>query len=158
MEVKIEVIHVSLILTSNFQTFTHNIESLLGRFDQDVFKRLEEDPQSVEEHIKKMAGEEGLMLFDVQDHGKLLQLLVISKRAKQYVIGNPLIAMQMTRHDIRAGLYAPLRVLVYELDENSIQIEYDLPSSLFGQFHNSKVTEITRSLDHKLERLIEKSR
>ena len=36
------------------------------------------------------------------------------RKAVQYVVGNPLFALQMTQHDIRAGLYAPLRVLIYE--------------------------------------------
>jgi uncharacterized protein (DUF302 family) len=37
--------------------------------------------------------------------------------------------MQMTQHDIRAGLYAPLRVLVYENDDGKTCVEYDKPSS-----------------------------
>ena len=51
-----------------------------------------------------------------------------------------LIKGAMTRHDIRAALYAPLRVLVYEADDRSTRIEFDQPSSLFGQFNNPAVT------------------
>jgi hypothetical protein len=40
----------------------------------------------------------------------------------------------MTQHDIRASLYAPLRVLIYENEEGKTCVEYDKPSSLFGQF------------------------
>jgi hypothetical protein len=29
----------------------------------------------------------------------------------QYIVGNPLIAIQMAQHNLAAGLYAPLRVL-----------------------------------------------
>jgi len=63
----------------------------------------------------------------------------------------------MTRHDIRAGLYAPLRVFVYEADDRSTRIEYDRPSSLFGQFNNPEVTTVARSLDEKLANLIKKA-
>ncbi|MEH1931568.1 DUF302 domain-containing protein [Nostoc sp.] len=78
------------------------------------------------------------------------------KKAKQYVVGNPLIAIQMTQHDIRAALYAPLRVLVYKAADQSVYVEYDLPSSLFGQFGNAEVTKVAKSLDLKLVNLIAK--
>jgi uncharacterized protein (DUF302 family) len=57
----------------------------------------------------------------------------------------------MTQHDIRAGLYAPLRVLLYEDDEGKSCVEYDKPSSLLGQFGNAEVTKVAAMLDRKLE-------
>jgi hypothetical protein len=33
-------------------------------------------------------------------------------------------------------------------------VEYDRPSSLFGQFGNVNVTEVAATLDRKLERLV----
>jgi uncharacterized protein (DUF302 family) len=113
-------------------------------------KDLETNPRSVEKRLKASAGEEGLMLFNVQEHGKLLNIIGSPRKAKQYVLGNPLIAVTMTRHDIRAGLYAPLTVFVYEADDRSTRIEFDQPSSLFGQFNNPEVTTVARSLDAKL--------
>jgi hypothetical protein len=68
--------------------------------------------------------------------------------------GNPLIALQMTQHDIRASLYAPLRVLVYENADGKTCIEYDKPSSLFGQFGNAEVDAVAAMLDRKLEALV----
>ena len=75
----------------------------------------------------------------------------------QYLVGNPLFAMQMTQHDIRAGLYAPLRVFIYENEDGKTSVEYDKPSSLFGQFGNAKVTEVATMLDRKLEQLVAKA-
>jgi uncharacterized protein (DUF302 family) len=63
----------------------------------------------------------------------------------------------MTQHDIRAGLYAPLRVLVYADAAGGTCVEYDLPSSLFGQFANVKVDAVAAELDEKLSALVEKS-
>jgi uncharacterized protein (DUF302 family) len=63
----------------------------------------------------------------------------------------------MTRHDIRAALYAPLRVLIYEADDRSTRVEFDQPSSLFGQFDNTNVTTVARSLDTKLANLFKKA-
>jgi uncharacterized protein (DUF302 family) len=79
------------------------------------------------------------------------------QKARQYVLGNPLYAARMTQHDIRAGLYAPLRVLIYVDNAGATCVEYDLPSSLFGQFENDKVREVAAELDRKLSALIEQS-
>ena len=97
------------------------------------------------------------MLFKTSDHGALLRLAGQKKKALQYLVGNPLFAIQMTEHDIRASLYAPLRVLIYEDEQGKTCVEYDRPSSLFGQFGNAKVTEVARMLDRKLEQLVDKA-
>ena len=69
-------------------------------------------------------------------------------------MGNPLFALQMTQHDIRASLYAPLRVLIYEDGQGKTCVEYDRPSSLFGQFGNGRIASTAAMLDKKLESLI----
>jgi hypothetical protein len=63
----------------------------------------------------------------------------------------------MTQHDIRASLYARLRVLIYENEDGKTCVEYDQPSSLFGQFGKAKVTEVATRLDRKLEQLVAKA-
>jgi uncharacterized protein (DUF302 family) len=157
MERTIEVRHVSLEVNADFESFTRELEQSIGHLDPSIFKDLEKDPAGVERRINELAGEAGLMHFGVQDHGTLLKLAGTPRKAKQYVIGNPLIAITMTRHDIRAGLYAPLRVLVYEADNRSTQVEFDQPSSLFGQFQNPQVTAVGQSLDTKLANVIKKA-
>jgi uncharacterized protein (DUF302 family) len=157
MERTIEVRHVSLEINADFEHFTQTLEQSLGRFDYSLLKDLETDPRSVEERLKASAGEEGLMLSNVQEHGKLLNILGSPRKAKQYVLGNPLIAVTMTHCDLRAGLYAPLRVLVYEADDQSTRIEFDQPSSLFRQFNDPDVTTVASSLDTKLANLIKKA-
>jgi uncharacterized protein (DUF302 family) len=57
----------------------------------------------------------------------------------------------MTRHTLAAALYAPLRVVLYETDQGTSVFEYDLPSSLFGQFGGDRVTEVGKKLDRELE-------
>ena len=63
----------------------------------------------------------------------------------------------MTQHDIRASLYAPLRVLIYENAEAKTCVEYDRPSSLFGQFGNDSVVPTAAMLDRKLGALVSAS-
>jgi hypothetical protein len=45
-------------------------------------------------------------------------------------------------------------VLIYENEEGKTCVEYDRPSSLFGQFGNANKTEVAVTLDRKLERLV----
>ena len=89
----------------------------------------------------------------MRDHGALLGLKGQKRKAVQYVVGNPLFAIEMTSHAIGASLYAPLRALIYVGDDGKTYIEYDRPSSLFGQFGNAEVDRMAATLDQKLESL-----
>jgi len=151
----IEITHVSLEFRVDFESFTRHLEGLLGRYDPSVMKQVATDPAGAEARIAQMEGEEGLMIFVVQNHGALLRLAGTTGRAKRYHVGNPLVALQMTRHDIRAGLYAPLSVLVYEAEPGVVRVEFDQPSTLFGQFGNADLTAVGRELDRKLASVID---
>jgi hypothetical protein len=78
---------------------------------------------------------------------------MLSARAngKQYLIRSPLIATSMTRHEIRAALYAPLRVLVFEPEAGRTIVEYDQPSSQFGHFGSDDLTTVALEDDAGLE-------
>ena len=115
------------------------------------------DPEKLRAKLKAAEGSSGFMLFTTYDHGALLRLAGQKRRAIQYVVGNPLFALEMTQHEIRDSLYAPLRVLIYEEANGKTRIEYDKPSNLFGQFGNEKATEVARMLDRKLEALVSAS-
>jgi hypothetical protein len=153
----IKVIHEAIDVPVSFDAFTSRLEGLLGRFDPAVERTLAEDAVAARQRLEAMAGEQGLMLFGIQNHGGLFALRGERRKAKRYHIGNPLIAFQMTQHDIRAALYAPLTVLVYETAPAALRVEFDRPSSLFGQFGNQAVTEVAAGLDVKLNALIEKA-
>jgi hypothetical protein len=60
----------------------------------------------------------------------------------------------MTRHQLSASAYAPLRILLYENEAGHAFFEYDRPSSLFGQFGDERVTAVARELDATLERVL----
>jgi uncharacterized protein (DUF302 family) len=156
---RITVEHVRIVADKPFEQVTRALEEQLGQFDPEVYKSLTagEDAEKIRSRIDKMAGSSGFMLFKTSDHGALLRLAGQKKKAMQYILGNPLIAIQMTQHDIRAGLYAPLRVLVHEYTDGKTCVEYDKPSSFFGQFDNAKVTEVATTLDRKLEQLVAKA-
>jgi len=148
--------HVHVETAKPFGDVAAALEARMGKFDPAVYDQLQKGaaPEVIRARLEKMAGPSGFMLFRTSDHGALLRLASQKKKAIQYLLGNPLFAIQMTQHDIRAGLYAPLRVLLYEDEQGKTCVEYDKPSSLFGQFGNAKVTEVAKMLDQKLERLV----
>jgi uncharacterized protein (DUF302 family) len=152
--VKIQIEHESLKVSCGFEEFTRRLESALGRFDAAEMRGFKDDPHGAAERLRKSSGDDGLLLFDVLDHGSLAAVHGKARKAKQYVVGNPLIAARMTRHDIRAGLYAPLRLFVFEDDDGSTRVEFDRPSSLFGQFRSAAVDAVAQDLDSKLRDLI----
>ena len=95
-----------------------------------------------------------LSLFLQRDHGALLESTGHPLNAIQYEIGNPVTATKMTRYNLGAALYAPLRVALYENRQGQGVFEYDRPSSLFGQFGDERVTKVGIELDHLLEELL----
>ena len=148
--------HVRVESVKTFAEVAKNLERQLGRFDPTALHSLRTGvaPADARARIEAMAGESGFMLFGTTDHGELLSILGEKRKAIQYVVGNPLIAIEMTRHNVAAGLYAPLRVLVYEDQQGRTYLEYDEPSSLFGQFNDERITSVASLLDRKMEQLV----
>jgi uncharacterized protein (DUF302 family) len=149
-----QVLHRSVKIDASFERFTSALQKILGHFPADIQQDIIERPQLAAERLKTAEGAQGLMIFAVFDHGAALNMVGARTNAKQYLIGNPLTAIQMSQHDIRAALYAPLRVLVYEPKAGQTIVEYDQPSSQFGQFGRTDVTEVAKTLDVKLERVL----
>jgi uncharacterized protein (DUF302 family) len=156
---RISVDHVRRTTDKPFGEVTTAFERQLGRFEPGVYQALAEggDAEGARAKIEAMAGPSGFMLFATHNHGALLRLAGQQRKAIQYVVGNPLFALQMTQHDIRASLYAPLRVLVYEDEQGKTCVEYDNPSSLIGQFGNDRISPTAAMLDKKLEALVSAS-
>jgi uncharacterized protein (DUF302 family) len=156
---RITLDHVRVVADKPFDQVTKAFEQQLGQFNEETYKSLAagEDVEKAKAKLEAMVGPSGFMLFKTSDHGSLLRLVGQKKKAIQFLVGNPLFAIQMTQHDIRASLYAPLRVLLYENEQGKTCVEYDKPSSLFGQFGNAKVTEVATMLDRKIEQLVAKA-
>jgi len=136
--------------------FCSAFEALLGRMDThagDDNSRLA--PPEFRAKLASYIGPLDFSLFQKLDHGALLRGLGIGNaRATTYVFGNALIAAEMTRHDVRAGLYVPLRLLVRESAPNEVLVTYDLPSATLAQFHRAEIDAVARSLDDKVQHLV----
>ena len=151
----VQVHHHTIDLPVPYDKLTSNIEKMLGRFDPvDTYIAITERQRGTE-RLQASQGEEGLMLFSSNDHGVLWALLGEKPRkAIRYYLGNPLFAIRMTQKNLGAALYAPLTVVVYQIDANTTRVEYDQPSTLFGQFSEPAIDQVGKALDLKLRNLI----
>jgi uncharacterized protein (DUF302 family) len=151
------VVHQRFVASIAFETFTANLERILGRFDPAVATLIATSPIEAAARIRKMEGEEGLMIFLILDHGTALNMSGKKHQAKQYLIGNPLTAIQMTGRHIGAALYAPLRVLIYENASGESVAEYDQITSLVQQFDDAEVSSVAAMLDAKLPAVLRRA-
>jgi hypothetical protein len=151
----VQMLHATVVVAIEFEKYISTFESLLGKYDSTVADQIHTDPQVADLMLQAMEGKQNLMIFWKLNHGGLFSLIGQSRKAMRYTIGNPRIALQMTRHDVRAALYVPFNILVIENDGGSARVEYDLPSSLLGQFGDPDILQIATQLDHKIERLLD---
>jgi len=154
METHYTVTHISVKLASSFADFTKELEAALGRLDVPALTKAGHNAEATTLAIKAMQGEEDMTLFNVEDLGHLLSLNGPPRKAKRYFVGNYLRASRIISIDLRLGLYAPLRVLVYEAEDQTSYAAYDLPSSQFSMFDNELITQSGFGLDAKLKNLI----
>ena len=74
--------------------------------------------------------------------------------AIEYLIGNHVIAETMFRHDPKAMLYAPLRMLVYGDDNGNAVFTMDQPGPAFGSLGIADVSKVGLDLDRKVITLL----
>jgi uncharacterized protein (DUF302 family) len=129
----------------------------LGRLDDSVRALLtKNDIEGLRAALKRIAGEDGLAIHYVALHGDLLALKGERRPLTTYYIGNVLSAVEMTKINPGSGLYAPLRVVVYGNAEGGTTMEYDRPSSMFGQFKDPEIDAMAHSLDERLMTFLKK--
>ena len=148
----IGVEHIRIESTKAFADVRASLEKSLPRLDPSLLRALSE--ADLERVSREKHGGPALSIFQVRDHGVLLRSAGQSRNALQYDIGNPITASLMTRHQLAAALYAPIRVVLYENDAGHGVFEYDQPSTTFGQFGDGQVTAIARGLDAELARAL----
>jgi uncharacterized protein (DUF302 family) len=150
---KVEQTHQIALITfssaKEFDSVVLDFEKQLGRFDEARAKSSDD----LHSAVKQMAGPSGLMILTVLDMDKTLPALRSSPtRARQYLVGNPLIASKMAQHHVLAAFYAPPRVLVYTAQGKTC-ISYDKPSTAFGTLSLPQIVEVAADLDSKFEQL-----
>lgn len=145
----ITIEHVRITSKRPFAEVRTAIEANLPKLDTTIGVLLssgdQEGVKTYEEHGPT------LFMFLERDHGALLAIAGRKRNAVQYEIGNPITASKMTRHNLGAALYAPLRVALFETESGEVVFEYDKPSTLFDQIGDERITEVGLYLDRELE-------
>lgn len=153
-EVKtITVEHVTIRSNNSFGEVKAKLESSINRIDDGIFTLLRYGETA--RALKELEALPPLSIFGFRDHGALLGVAGPRRKSIQYDIGNPLTASKMTRHDMSAGLYAPIRVLLCEDSSGTVSFEYDRPVSIFGQFGSPEIDAVARQLDKDLRAVLE---
>ncbi|WP_114970985.1 DUF302 domain-containing protein [Rhodoferax ferrireducens] len=154
-ESAVTVTHVRISTDKPYASVKKAIESRLGRLSDHVRELLRLGKiEEVRAALTLAAGDAGLAIHYVGPHGDWLLLNGERKEATSYLIGNVLYAVQMTRVDLAAGLYAPLRVVLYASEDGGSVIEYDKPSTLFCQFGREEINTVAAILDQRLSAVL----
>lgn len=110
----------------------------------------------VEAAVNGAVGPTGFVALARVDSGALLSLSGQPLEATLYLVGNPLLAREITAIHPLAALYAPFPVAVY-CDASGAHIAYDQPSNVFGSLGSRAVHEIALGLDDKIRRVAEEA-
>jgi uncharacterized protein (DUF302 family) len=151
----IAVEHIKISSERSFAEVRRRLEGTLPKLDASIAELLRSGDQKHATEYEESGPK--LSIFEERDHGALLQTFGRKRNALQYEIGNPLTASKMTRYQLSAALYAPLRVVLFEDEQGKGVFEYDKPSSFFGQYGDERVTEVGRYLDVALEVALRKA-
>ena len=115
----------------------------------DEFPNASDSWQSYQQQVEPYVGPSGFMLFKLFDHGAWITKAGIDRKVLRVVLGNPLIAITMLRHDVTAGLFAPVEVLLVDEGDGS-SLTYIKPSSLMVFEPNPQLLSAAEGLDAKL--------
>ena len=140
--------HVTITSPHSFDVVQKRIEEIVPKLDYGIFELVKRGKRH--EVLRQLQAAAPLSIFGVRDHGALLMVAGLRRRALQYEIGNVFTATKITREHLSAAVYPPPRVLLREGDEGVVAFEYDRPASLFGQFGSYQVDQVAGQLDETL--------
>ena len=122
----------------SFDTVLDALRRLMGTVALAEINDLANEPISERDFSRRVeeryVGKSGFMLFAEMDHGGWLPKFGIDQRVVRWILGNPLLAITMIRHDITAGLFAPVELLVVE-ELKSARDHPDVCPSIFIDGH-----------------------
>lgn len=158
---KIQIERFSIVASRPFDEVITHIKKSIGLPNTAELLTAIRQTKSIaemESTVQKALGSAQLMLFFEFDHGDIVRKGSgrETPRIVRFLIGNPLIMKQMARHVPDAGAYAPVTVLVDERDDG-VHISYDRMTSLLAPYGNPEALEVARSLDLKVEGLLQQA-
>jgi uncharacterized protein (DUF302 family) len=147
---------IDIVTGMQFEEFKTAFEKAAPRFDPTTVSAIVDRGGSWDDVLSAAASNapNGLMVYATIDALPLLGLAGHTTEAVEYLLGNHTIAETMFRHDPRALLYAPLRVLIYADADGNAVFSMDQPSAAFGSLGIAEVTKVGESLDRKVANLL----
>jgi uncharacterized protein (DUF302 family) len=122
----------------------------------DDFPKTFDTWESYRREVESHVGPSGFILFATLDHGAWISKTGIDRKALRIILGNPLLAITMLRHDVTAGLFAPVEVLLVDQGDGGSSLTYVKPSSLMVVHDNPELLSAAQGLDAKLAALAAK--
>ena len=154
-ERELRVSHVAVEIDRPYLDVKKDLESRVNKLDEKIRALLAaERIDELKEALANAAAPWGLLIHYTAIHGDWLMLKGRRGNTTAYLIGNVLSAVEMTHETYAAGLYAPLRVILYENERGGSTFEYDKPTTLFGQFNIAAIDNMAASLDLRLSNLL----
>lgn len=152
----VPVEHITMSSAKPYAAVKQNLEARLGKLDAHIRQLAEQKkPDELRAAVEAAAGKDGLVWHYTGTHGAWLVMKGGEpKPVTEYFIGNVVSAAEMTSVNYGAGLYAPLRIVLYANAQGGSTVEYDLPSSQLRQFHSEQIDAVGVTLDCRLKKLV----
>lgn len=139
-----------------FDQFVAALEEAAPPVDRPAFAKIAESGGGWDDVLAAAAknAPNELMVYAKIDATELFSVAGHCTRAIEYLIGNHVIAETMFRHDPKALLYAPLRMLVYSDGDGDAIFTMDQPGPAFGSLGIDEVAKVGQGLDRKVTNLL----
>jgi hypothetical protein len=153
----VAVERLSVVSPKPFEAVVTAFEAPIGRPDINAFIRdlsATKTYEEMEKVVERAVGTSGLMEFARFDLGFVLQKEPGGAGAKsmRFLVGNPLVMKEMTKHVADAGSYAPATVLIDQRSDG-VHLSYDRFASFLAPYGNADALQVARDLDAKIENI-----
>jgi uncharacterized protein (DUF302 family) len=154
-------IRVEVETTLSFDAVVRSLRRATGQATLEDMIRVAGEVKSGDEYDRvindQYARPSGFMRFAEVNHGAWLSVYGIRRRTVRWILGNPTLAVTMIRHDLDAGLFVPVELLLTEQPEGrGTRVLYVRPSSLIALDTASvELRQTVRVLDDKLSALVD---
>jgi hypothetical protein len=155
----IHVRRLRVVSSGSFDEVVRKLTSTIGHPDMNAFHGALTAARTVadlEELVQRAVGSSDLMEFARFDAGEVLRKGQGGHGAKilRLLIGNPVIMKEMATSVPDAAAYAPATILVVERADG-VHLSYDSMASLLAPYESEAALAVARTLDSKVQRLLE---
>ena len=126
------------------------------------------DQESFEAWTNAQVGPHGFMYFNEYNHGSWLPFFEPptssisvdgtrkNLKCNRFILGNPLIAITMLKHDLNAGLCVPVELYLVDEADGGVRIVWYKPATLIAGYDGAKkeLVDAAEVLSSRLETFI----